>query len=395
MKCLYIDGNAGAAGDMILGALIDLGLDLKALKDVLRPIVPSEFDLIVERVSPNGIAATRLTVSVTEDVKHRHLAQVLALLDKGSLSATVRERITGVFRRLAAAEAKIHSSTIECVHFHEVGANDAIIDIVGSIWGFESLGIKRVYCAPLVLGSGVGVSAHGPIHYPAPAVLEILNGIPVRHVAELGETTTPTGAAILAEVAEFPPEIAVTGERVGYGAGMKTFTDRPNLLRATLCEINAPFAGDTLWLGTSDIDNTRPEVFEWVAEKLREAGAADVVTLTVSMKKGRQGTRIEVLCDSAKRDAMAAIILSETASLGVRWIEVTRTKLERRIESVKTPWGPIHVKVASTPEGDRAVPEYDDCRAAASKHRVPLIEVIDRTAYLYYDQYANGNNKRG
>jgi uncharacterized protein (TIGR00299 family) protein len=395
MKILFIDGQAGAAGDMILGALVDLGVDPNTLKNALRPIVPSDFELHIERVSPNGIAATQLTVKTGEDIKHRHLSQILELLAKGSLSQGVRGRVEGVFRRLAAAEAKIHSSTIDNVHFHEVGANDAIIDIVGAIWALEALSIERVFCAPLVLGSGVGTSVHGAIHYPAPAVLEILRGIPVRHVADVGETTTPTGAAILAEVAQFTTDCTFIPERVGYGAGTKTLPDRPNLLRATLGEMSASFDSDTLWLGTSDIDNTRPEVFEWVEERLRAAGAIEVVTLATAMKKGRQGTRIEVLCDAAHRSVMAEIITSETASLGVRWHEVTRTKLERRIETVQTPWGPIRVKVASMSAGERAVPEYDDCRDAASKHCVPLIEIIDRTARLYYDQHPGHDTKRG
>lgn len=395
MKSLYIDGQSGAAGDMILGALIDLGVDPTAIEAVLRPIVPSDFELQVSRVSVNGIAATCVVVVVAEEVKHRHLPQVLSLLDKGDLSPTVKAGVARVFQRLAEAEAKIHSSTLEKVHFHEVGANDAIVDIVGSIWALDQLGVERVYAAPLVLGSGVGRSAHGAIHYPAPAVLEILKGKPVTIVDGLGETTTPTGAAILAEVAEFTPSIQFIPERTGYGAGTKTLADRPNVLRATLGVVQSGFEHDTIWLGTSDIDNTRPEVFEWVIERLREAGAIDVVTVDIGMKKGRCGTRIEMLCYASQRQDLASIILNETGSLGVRWQQVQRDKLSRRIETVQTPWGPIRVKVAETARGERAVPEYDDCRAAASKHHIPLLEVIDRTAHLYYDQHPGPDTKRG
>jgi uncharacterized protein (TIGR00299 family) protein len=387
MKSLYIDGQAGAAGDMILGALIDLGVDPGAIAEVLRPIVPSAFKLEVTRVSICGIAATRLNVVVEEDVNHRHLPQVLTLLAKGNLPTSVRARVEGVFRRLAEAEAKVHSSTIEKVHFHEVGANDAIIDIAGSIWAMDQLGVERVYCAPLTLGSGVGVSAHGAISYPAPAVVEILKGIPVHNADGLGETTTPTGAAILAEVATFSANVSIVAERIGYGAGAKSFPDRPNLLRATIGEVSAELEHDTLWIGASDIDNTRPEIFEWVDQQLRRAGAIDVTTTAIGMKKGRQGTRIEVLCDDTYREAMAETILTETGSLGIRWHSVHRRKLARRVASIETPWGPIRVKVASLPSGERAIPEYDDCRDAASKHRVPLIEVIDRTTRLYYDQH--------
>lgn len=395
MRSLYIDGQAGASGDMLLGALVDLGVDPCDITEALRAVVPSDFKLEVSQVSLCGIAATRVEVVVAEDVKHRHLPQLLGLLAHGQLAPKVRNRVEGVFRRLAEAEAKVHSSTIDKVHFHEVGANDAIIDIVGTIWAVEALGVERIYCAPLVLGSGVGVSAHGPIAYPAPAVVEILKGIPVRNAEGIGETTTPTGAAILAEIAEFTQNAMIRAERIGYGAGYKVFQDRPNLLRATIGEVSSTLEHDSVWLGTSDIDNTRPEVFEWVGEQLRRAGAIDVTMSSVGMKKGRQGTRIEVLCDDPHRADVAHIVLSETGSLGIRWQQVERTKLPRRIESIATPWGSIRVKVASTPNGERAIPEYDDCREAASKHHIPLIEIIDRTTHLYYDQHPESDTKRG
>jgi hypothetical protein len=395
MRAVYFDGQSGASGDMLLGALVDLGADLDAIRTALRPIVPAEFALHVERVSSYEIAAARVTVNVEESARHRRLADVESLLDAGSLSAPVRTQATAIFRRLADAEARIHSTTADKVHFHEVGANDAVIDIVGSLLALELLGVDRVYCAPLVLGSGVGRSAHGPIQFPAPAVLELLKDIPVRLVADLGETTTPTAAAILAEVAEFRTELVLRAERIGYGAGQKTFADRPNLLRATRGFVDASFEHDSLWLAASDIDNTYPEIFEWVAEKLREAGAVDVVTFPLMMKKGRIGTRIEALCADDARAAVAAVILRETGSLGVRWQSVHRTKLARRIETIATPWGPIRVKVAETADGARAIPEYDDCRAAASKHALPLVEIIDRVTRLYYDQTPGRTQKRG
>jgi uncharacterized protein (DUF111 family) len=211
----------------------------------------------------------------------------------------------------------------------------------------------------------------------------------------LGETTTPTGAAILAECAEFTTACAITPQRIGYGAGTKTFSDRPNVLRATLGKVDSSFEHDTLWHGTSDIDNTRPEVFEWVCERLREAGAVDVVTVAVGMKKGRRGTRIEVLCRADEKRQLAEIILNETGSIGVRWQQVERDKLQRRIETIQTPWGPIRIKVATAPSGERAIPEYEDCLAIASKHQIPLHEVIDRATHLYYDEHAGRHAKRG
>lgn len=395
MKALYIDGEAGAAGDMLLGAMIDLGVDTAQLTEILKPLIPSDFSLHVESVSLYGIAAKRLKVQVVEQPGHRHLKQVLSILDRGDLAPNVRKRAGAVFRRLAEAEARIHSSTLEKVHFHEVGADDAIIDIVGVIWSLDALGVDSVYCAPLTLGSGVGRSAHGPIHYPAPAVLQILDGCPTRRVDGLGETTTPTGAAILAEVAEFTTELVISSEAVGYGAGTRNFPDRPNLLRATLGRLQQDWETDQLWVATSDIDNTRPEVFEWVEHRLRDAGAVDVLTTDIGMKKSRRGTRLEVLCISSDRSAIAEIILTETASLGVRWHSVLRTKLPRTIETVETEWGPIRVKVARTAYGPRAVPEYDDCRAAAVASGVPLLQIIETAQRIYVESAGDHCGTKG
>ena len=385
MRILYFDGQAGVAGDMVLGALIDLGIDPAAMSETLHPITPVEFTITTESVSICGLAATRVRVDVGEEKAHRHLSEIEGLLERGSLSASVRERARNIYRRLADAEAQIHSSTREKVHFHEVGATDAIVDIVGSVWGIEQLGIERVYCAPPVLGSGVGTSAHGPIIYPAPAALEILRGYPVRFESDLGETTTPTGAAVLAEIAEFVDDMPVVPEKVGYGAGHKTFDDRPNLLRATLGTLAVTFDTDRIWLGASDIDNTRPEVFDWLAVRLRDAGAIDVMFTSVSMKKGRPGTRVEILAPEDKRHVMTEIVLRETGSLGVRWNPVERLKLPRRIETVATPWGEIRIKVATLGDGERGIPEHDDCVRVAQQHNVPLQYVI-ATATRLFDQ---------
>ena len=383
MRILYFDGESGVAGDMILGALIHLGLDPVELTEAMRPIAPAEFSIHVDSVSVYGIAAKRMTVTVGDEPKHRRLAQIEALLDKGKLSSAVRLRISRVIRRLAEAEARIHDSTPEKIHLHEVGMTDAIVDIAGSVWGMERLGVDAVLSAPLVLGSGHGHSAHGPIIYPAPAVLEILRGLPVRVETGLGETTTPTGAAILAEIAEFTDDVSMRCEAVGYGAGHREFADRPNLLRATLGTDAGLYDSDRVWLAASDIDNTRPEVFDWLADRLREAGAIDVTFTDVAMKKGRRGTRVETLCPANKRGAIADTILTETGSLGVRWIQVSRTKLRRRTETVSTEWGPIRIKVALTPRGERGIPEYDDCHRAAKEHGVPLQTVIDTAAQLF------------
>jgi uncharacterized protein (DUF111 family) len=269
---------------------------------------------------------------------------------------------------------------------------------VGAVWALEKLEIEKVFCAPLVLGSGIGKSAHGAIHYPAPAVMEILKNCPVRIVADLGETTTPTGAAILAEVSEFSDSVMMSPVKIGYGAGTRTLSDRPNLLRMTLGAVDDTFLTDRLWLAASDIDNTRPEVFEWLAERMRAAGAVDVTMTDVAMKKGRSGTRVEALCAGPNRRGIAELILSETASLGVRWTEVTRTKLPRHSETIDTEWGPIRVKVTELSNGaKRGVPEYDDCRATAEQSNLPLLTVIERVSQLFAAQNSdNGiHTKKG
>jgi len=383
MRALYIDGEAGAAGDMLLAALIDLGIDPADLTRVLQPIVPCSFEIVVEAVAVNGIAARRLHVQVAEEAGHRSLADIVRLLDPSGLSAAVKERCAAIFRRLAAAEAKIHSSTVDRVRFHEVGGNDAMIDVIGVVWSLAELRIERVCCAPLVLGSGVGQSAHGSIHYPAPAVLEILRDQPVQLVAGLGETTTPTAAAILAETAEFTTRLLLVPERIGYGAGTHVLPDRPNLVRATIGTVEGDWETDELWLVTSDIDNTRPEVFDWLAERLRAAGAADVTMTDVAMKKNRRGLRVEALCPAPARAAVAEVILAETGSLGVRWTPVWRTKLRRHVETVETPWGPIRVKVAHTAHGPRGIPEYDDCREAAARTGEPLMKILETVERLF------------
>ncbi|MBI5868992.1 MAG: DUF111 family protein, partial [candidate division Zixibacteria bacterium] len=217
---------------------------------------------------------------------------------------------------------------------------------------------------------------------------------PIRVVADLGETTTPTGAAILAEFAEFVEDLMLVPETVGYGAGHRTMPDRPNLLRATLGVVPELYDTDLLWLAASDIDNTRPEVFDWLRERLNGAGAIDVTMTSVNMKKGRLGVRVEAICDSSSRADIAGIILSETNSLGVRWTPVSRTKLGRRTESIETPWGAIRVKVAETPDGPRGVPEYDDCRRAAENSGVPLIEIIESASRLYAQQLARAAGER-
>lgn len=388
MKALYFDGEAGVAGDMILGALFALGVNPEQLASAVGPIAPAPFTIRVESVSIHGVTARRVDVDTVEEHRHRSLSEVTGFLDRARVSENVRARAAAVFRRLAAAEATVHGATPDTVHFHEVGATDAIVDIVGACWGIEQLGITSVFATAPVLGSGLGRSAHGPIIYPAPAVLEILRGKPVRLEADLGETTTPTGAAILTEFAEFVEDLMIVPESIGYGAGHREIPDRPNLLRATLGSAPELYDTDHLWLAASDIDNTRPEVFDWLRERLQSAGAIDVTMTSVSMKKGRLGVRVEALCSSNSRADVAGIILSETNSLGVRWIRVSRTKLERRIVAVETPWGPIRVKIAQVAFGPRGVPEYDDCRRAAEQHGLPLIHVIETVTRLHAQQFA-------
>lgn len=384
MRIAYFDCFAGISGDMTLGALLDVGLPLADLQRTLDGLSVSGWRLEVTRVARRGIAGAQVKVLVDEaaDLPHRHLDDILSLLAASNLEEKVRRSAAAVFTRLAAAEAAVHGSDLAHVHFHEVGALDSIVDIVGAVAGLHLLGVERIVASPLPLGHGFVTAAHGLLPVPAPAVVQLLagRGIPVADRDVAGEMVTPTGAALLAELAdEFGPYPAMTVRAAGFGAGQRDMPF-PNLLRLVLGDAadapdkpSAYYQTERLLLLETNIDDMNPELFGYVSQRLFDAGALDVWLTPIYMKKGRPATLLSALCATAQADRLTELILTETTSLGLRRQEVERWRLPRTIERVDTPWGPVRVKVALLPNGQRKVaPEYEDCRALAEAHGVPL-----------------------
>jgi len=398
MSIAYFDCFNGAAGDMIVGALIDAGLDSDELRQTLRALPIDGYSLSIEKVMRKGLAATRFDVKLdaTAAQPHRHLRDVRKIIDAARLSNAVRQRAVAVFERLARAEAEVHGITVERVHFHEVGAVDAIVDIVGACWAVERLGIQRIVCSPIPVGSGIVTCAHGVLPIPAPATALLLKGVPIAASDEPGELTTPTGAAILTEFTDaFGPIPPMKIAHIGLGAGGRESPTRPNVLRVLIgvpdpsrdperdqggsvkgAEMGGRTA-DGIVVLEANIDDATPEVLGYAVERLLNAGALDAYTVPIQMKKSRPGALLTVLADPQRAAELEDILFAETTTFGVRRHEATRSKLDRRHETVETPYGPIRVKIGS--RADRVVttsPEFEDCRRAAEAHNVPLRDVM-------------------
>jgi len=374
----YLDCYSGISGDMALGALVDAGLPIEELRHAVGKLPIGGYELRAERVVSKGISGTRVTVEVTADQPHRHLADVVAAIDGAHVEAPVRDRAKAVFRRLAEAEAKVHGESVERVHFHEVGAVDALVDVVGTVWGLARLGVQRVYVAPLPTGGGKARSAHGLIPVPAPATLELARqgGAPLVPAPVEAELVTPTGAALAIELGEFrQPPMRV--ERVGYGFGRKELP-WANALRVWLGQpVGTSAAQDDVSLIETNVDDSTPELLGAAMERLLAAGALDVYFTPIQMKKNRPATKLAAICLPEREPEIARLILAETSTLGVRVQRLHRYKAERSAVTVETPWGPIRVKIKSF-EGQRSVaPEYDDCLRVARDRGVPFAEVYE------------------
>jgi uncharacterized protein (TIGR00299 family) protein len=394
MKLLYLDCFAGISGDMFLGALLDLGVSENALRAELKKLGLRSYQISSRRVIKQNISATKFDVVVMEDAaghppsprlrrtgEHRGHSEIAMMIEAGDLSVVVKERALSVFRRIGEAEAKIHGIALEKVHFHEIGAVDSIVDIVGACIAVEALEVDEIQASPPRLGSGFVETAHGKFPVPAPATLELLKGIPVRSSNEPVELVTPTGAALLAEFCtKFGPMPAMSIEKIGYGAGSRDLEQAPNVLRAVLGEATRAAESDTDTVGVieTNIDDMNPQLFSDVMERLLAAGALDVFLTPVQMKKGRPGTLLTVLCERNDTDALAELLLTHTTSFGVRVHEAQRRKLAREIVTVKTKFGEIEVKVGRL--GDKIVsrsPEFESCKQAAAKFNVGVKDVYN------------------
>jgi uncharacterized protein (TIGR00299 family) protein len=383
MKTLYFDCFAGASGDMILGALVGVGVDPRALAEQLSLLNVSGYEINFETVDRSGISATRAHVHTAHEHAHRHLGDILKIIYDSRLSDNVKDRAARIFSRLAEAEARVHNVAVERIHFHEVGALDAIIDVTGACIGFELLGVERFVCSALHVGSGTVEMAHGRFPVPPPAVAEILKDAPIYSSDIVGELVTPTGAAIIATVCqEFGPLPRMKVARTGYGAGKREYQNFPNALRLMLgddAQVKAS-SDEPLVVVETNIDDMSPQIYGHIMDEALKRGALDCYFAPVQMKKNRPGTLISILCRPRERDAMCELLLAETTTLGVRFYEVLRRALERKIVKVETEFGLIDVKVAHL-DGRvvKEMPEYEQCRAAAEKANVPL-QTVEQAA---------------
>jgi uncharacterized protein (TIGR00299 family) protein len=384
MKTLYFDCFAGASGNMVLGALIAAGVDAAELKSELENLGLPSFELEVETVDRSGISSTHVRVEIPDEKNHRHLPEIERIISESGLSSTVKERSTAIFRRLAAAEASVHGIELSKVHFHEVGAFDAIIDIVGSCIGFEMLGIEQFAASKIHVGSGFVNMAHGKFPVPPPAVAELLKAVPFYSTEIEGELITPTGAAIISTVCDSYGSIPeLTLEVTGYGAGSRTYEKFPNVLRVMIGEtagLNQASA-ELLSVLETNIDDLSPQILGHFMDRALSEGALDCWFTPIQMKKNRPATMVSVLCRTADEQKFLDLFYRETSTIGVRVRRVERHSLERGVRTVTTKFGNVDVKDAFIQgKAINSQPEFEDLKAAAAANGVSIKTVADAVA---------------
>jgi uncharacterized protein (TIGR00299 family) protein len=430
MRIAYLECFSGISGDMFLGALVDAGVPPRVLEETVAAL-GLEARLEISRVVRSGISATKVDVYVhgekdlpreefwARQLEHEHLheqhghsqaspgessragapalheharglTEIREIISAASISEGAKQSAIAIFEALGAAEAKIHDTSVESVHFHEVGAVDAMVDIVCAAVGAEALGVEEIICSPLNVGGGIVTCAHGTFPVPAPATVELLKDAPVYSSGLQAELVTPTGAAIVKTLASrFAafPEMKI--EKSGYGAGSRDFPGHPNVVRLTIGEsasnaLAAKTAPGTVTVLEANLDDLNPQVFGYVMDRLFEEGALDAFALPVQMKKNRPGTLLTVLCKPEDASRLTQLVFSETTTLGVRRRDEMRQTLARRWENVRTPWGEVRIKIASmNGTVTNYAPEYDDCRRIAAEHHVPLKTVMQEAARAY------------
>lgn len=386
MRTAYFDCFIGAGGDMIVGSLLDAGCDFEALRAELARLPLPGYELSVERVHRGGIAGTKFNVQVAhEGHPHRHLDQILGMIDAAALAPRATERAKKVFRRLGEAEAKVHNLPMDHIHFHEVGAVDSILDIVGSCVAMELLHIDRVLCSPLPGGHGTVSTEHGLLPVPAPATAQLLVGARTAGDDLAGEVLTPTAAALFTTLSEsFGPMPPMSLASVGYGAGTKSHATMPSLLRVFLGSEDDHGDTDSVMELSANIDDCSGEILGAVIEKLLSGGCLDAWASPIVMKKSRPAWMLSALCYAGDAAAAERIIFTETTTFGVRSNLRGRTKLQRRHQTVQTPYGPVRVKLGQ--DGEQvltASPEFSDCQTAAACHHVSIREVMAAALQAY------------
>lgn len=393
MKVLYFDCFSGAAGDMILGALIDAGVPLDEVRRALGTLAIDPDIVWTERVVRAGVSATKFCVRGENGQgdhhhPHRHLKGIYKLIDGSALSDAGKARAKALFERLGEAEAAIHGTTMEKVHLHEVGALDSIIDIVGAVFALDWLGADEIVASPLNVGGGSVRVAHGLYPVPAPATMRLLQGAPIYSGEQQAELVTPTGALLVASYAkQFGPVPPMRVRKVGYGAGTRDLAGTPNVLRVIVGEADRSASASTVVVIECEIDDMNPQIFGVLMDRLLAEGALDVFYTPVQMKKNRPGTLLTIVAPPDRREQLMSLIFRETTSIGVRYREMTRECLERETVSVETPFGLVRMKVAR--RGGQvlnASPEFDDCLRVANERGLPIKEVQAAATKSWLDQ---------
>jgi uncharacterized protein (TIGR00299 family) protein len=398
MRIAYFDCFSGISGDMILGAFIDLGLDLDKLTGHLSKMKLGGYKIAVSREKRGAISGTRLNIQIEEDKQpHRSMAEIRQIIGESKLPDQVKETSLAILERLARVEGNLHQQSPEHVHFHEIGAVDSIVDMVGACIGLHLLDIKKVVASPLPLGRGFVQCQHGMLPLPAPATLALLEDIPVYDSGQQREMVTPTGAAILTTIcSEYGGFPTMSIAKVGYGVGRHPEDHPPNLLRVVLGQTTIEAVKEKLLMVETSIDDMNPELYGHLMEQLLNAGGLDVNVLPAQMKKNRPGQLLRVLIPEGLRESVLQILFSETTTLGVRIQEVERYSLPRHTIRVQTPFGNLPVKVAANPQGNYVfAPEYDACQRAARKHQVPLRQVYEEAVFRARQRLEKNNTLAG
>jgi pyridinium-3,5-bisthiocarboxylic acid mononucleotide nickel chelatase len=396
-RIAYFDCFSGISGDMVLGALVDAGVDLGAIESELRKLGLEGWTISAEKVKRGQIFATHVKVATTEGHHHRGLSIILGRIEKAHLAPRAEDRACRIFTRLAASEAKVHNMPIDKVHFHEVGAVDSIVDIVGAAIGFELLGIDDFACSPLDVGAGQAMTAHGLLPVPAPATTDLLQGAPIYTSGIQKELVTPTGAAIATTLSTSYskiPEMTLTA--IGYGAGSADFPEKANVMRLLIGKRESPAAGKNshsasdapVTIIETNVDDMSPQIYGYFVERALAAGALDVFSTSVQMKKNRPGLLVTILCEPANATRLTDLLFSETTTIGVRMHEARRRTLAREFLTVETAHGQVRMKIARL-NGSvlNATPEYDDCQRIAAEKSIPLKDVLAAATYAFQSQH--------
>jgi uncharacterized protein (TIGR00299 family) protein len=391
MKLAYFDCFSGISGDMTLGALVDAGCVVEQLRAGLRGLQVPGWELTAEKVWKNGMAATCVKVVTEDQSKHRSLSVILDILQKSQLAPLVRDRAAAIFQKLGEAEARVHDVPLEKIHFHEVGSVDAIVDIVGACLGFHAMGIEKFACSALNVGGGTAKMAHGVLPVPAPATANLLLGKPTYSNGVEKELVTPTGAAIVATLCDsFGPQPPMSVSAIGYGAGTADLAGQPNVVRILVgeaAERNVAGFDEQIAVIEANLDDMNPQIYGYFLEKALGAGALDVYTTPVQMKKNRPGTLLTVLCKPQDTNTLMSLIFAETTTFGARSYRAERRVLPREWVNVTTDFGEVRIKVSRV-NGRilHIAPEFDDCRRLAVEKNVPLQRVISSAMRSYQEK---------